>query len=328
MGLEPGGEHGSWFQKFRLKGNLQGWNVLAKLKNKTSAGSIIVGAHYDHLGHGREVYPGADDNASGVAAMLETAFYLSQLKARGKLPGSRNIIFAAWSGEEKGILGSSYYMKTNKTIYAALNLDMVGHLRNKLMLQGAGSSADWNKLIEDIKTNYPISFVIQKDPYLPTDATAFYVAGVPVLNLFTGAHDNYHTPRDKPNTLNYRGIKTVSDILNDLVLALASKQGEMHYAYIKQAHEYADQKRRVYLGTIPDYASEEIDGVRLSGVSKDSPAARAGLKRDDIVIALAGKKIHDIYNYTEVLNALRPGKAQKMEVLREKTKYSVFVVPR
>ena len=207
-----------------------GRNVLAKLNvSPNTSKMIIIGAHIDHLGYGNVsgsrarasetgwIHPGADDNASGVACVLETAAMLTDLKARGKLHGDKDILFAAWSGEEIGILGSSHFINNfitnskNKSlrpgIDAAINLDMVGHLNKKLVLQGVGSSTDWPNIINLIKTNHSISLITQNDPYLPTDSTSFYLHGVPILNLFTGANDNYHTPRDKPETLNYAGIK-------------------------------------------------------------------------------------------------------------------------
>ena len=329
----------------------RGRNVLAKLRvGQSGAGMIVVGAHVDHLGRGnlggsREldseigmIHAGADDNASGVASVLEAAARLSELKAHGKLHGNKDILFAAWSGEELGTLGSSHFVKnfmnttTNKSlrpaIDAAINLDMVGHLRKNLILQGIGSSSDWPKMIERAKVNHPISLITQNDPYLPTDSTSFYLHGVPTINFFTGAHDDYHTPRDKPETLNYEGIKNISEFLVDLILALEGGPNSIDYQEVQKTHDNAEREMRIYLGTIPDYASSDVSGVKLSGVAKNSPAEQGGIKRDDVIVELAGKKIHDIYDYTFVLNALHAGEPVKLVVLRGQTKVDLTVVAR
>jgi hypothetical protein len=327
-----------------------GRNVLAKLRTLGSAGMIIVGAHADHLGRGelsgsrargREIgmiHPGADDNASGIASLLEVAAALSDLKARSRLPGNKDILLAAWSGEEFGILGSSHFVKkfintaTNHSlrpaIDAAINLDMVGHLQKNLILQGTGSSTDWVKLIDGIKPYQTISFITQTDPYLPTDSTAFYLQGVPIINFFTNAHDEYHSPRDKPDTLNYSGIQTISAVLMNLILALEKKPDLLNYQSIQQSSNYPKHEMKIYLGTIPDYASADGVGVKLSGVSKNSPAESAGIKSEDVVIELAGKNIHDIYDYTYVLNAMRVGKPVKMVVMRGQTKIALKIIAR
>ena len=350
LGLEPAGDNGTFFQEFNftvagrpgIKNRIHhGRNVLAKLRvSSTSASNIVVGAHVDHLGYGKlngslardnekgRIHPGADDNASGVASVLEAAAKLSDLKKQGGLHGSKDILFAAWSGEEIGVLGSSYFMKNfSSKIDAAINLDMVGHLREKLVLQGVGSSLDWSKIIKKANVNQSVSLVMQSDPYLPTDSTPFYMHGVPTLNLFTGAHDNYHRPSDKPETLNYEGIKTISDFLVDMIAALESNS-TLAYQEVEKRSEAPERGFRVYLGTIPDYASPDIIGVKLSGVAKKSPAELAGLKQDDVIVELAGKSIHDIYDYTKALNALSVGKAVKLVVLRDNTRLPLTIVAR
>jgi hypothetical protein len=333
------------------KNRQHGRNVLAKLRMSPNAAPlIVVGAHVDHLGRGKlsgsrardnetgMIHPGADDNASGVASILEIAARFSALKANGTLRGNKDILFAAWSGEEFGILGSSHFVNNlmksapNKSlrpaIDAAINLDMVGHLREHLVLQGTGSSADWPTLMKQIKENHPISLVTQSDPYLPTDSTSFYLHGVPTLNLFTGAHDNYHTPRDKAETLNYAGIKDISEYLVDLILALEDQPQLMNYREVPKARNHTEREFKIYLGTIPDYASSDVSGVKLSGVAKNSPAEQAGLKHDDVIIELAGKNIHDIYDYTFALNLLHVGKPVTLIVLRGQEKVALTVVAR
>lgn len=330
--------------------NIQrGRNVLAKLKMGAQASQmLVVGAHADHLGRGQlsgsrartnemgMIHSGADDNASGVAIVLEAAAKLSGLKIQGKLHGARDILFAAWSGEEFGILGSSHFvtdlMKANKAkslrpaIDTAINLDMVGHLKESLVLQGIGSSSDWPQIINSIKKNAPLSLTTQSDPYLPTDSTSFYVHGVPTLNLFTGAHDEYHTPRDTPETLNYKGIQFISEFLVSLIQKLEDRPHSMNYTEVQKTTDTPEREFKIYLGTIPDYASSDVVGVKLSGVAKNSPAERAGLQPHDVIIELAGKRIHDIYDYTFILNTLRVGKPAKLLVTRGTTKQQLTIV--
>lgn len=252
------------------------------------------------------------------------------------LHGNKNILLAAWSGEEIGILGSSHFvnqlMKSNQSLQpqldAAINLDMVGHLREKLVLQGIASSEDWKKIIDKIKVHHSLSVLTQNDPYLPTDVTAFYLNGVPILNFFTGAHDFYHTPRDKPDTLNYAGIQAISYFVMELILALEEKQNAMKYGEVKESRKNTGREFRIYLGTIPDYASADINGVKLAGVARHSPAELAGMRRNDVIFELAGNKIHDIYDYTFALNHLRVGKPVALMVLREQKKVRLTVVAR
>jgi hypothetical protein len=327
----------------------QGRNVLAKLRiGAVPTTMIIVGAHLDHLGRGelsgsraREnekglIHYGADDNASGVAAILEAAIKLSRLKAQGKLTGSKDILFAAWSGEELGILGSSHFvqnlMKNNKMLRSAvnvdINLDMVGRLSHSLVLQGIGSSSKWPTVIARANVKYLLPLITQNDPYLPTDSTAFYLHGIPTLNFFTGAHDEYHTPRDKPGTINYEGLKSISEFLVSLILAVENEPNLIDYREVQKTGGNLGRGFRVYLGTIPDYAKADVLGVRLSGVTKDSPAEHAGVKQDDIIIELAGKKIHDIYDYSFVLSALPVGKPVKLIVRRGQSRVDLTIIAR
>jgi hypothetical protein len=335
-----------------IKKNIRhGHNVLAKIRITFDAKQmLIIGAHLDHLGHGElsgslaqknevgMIHPGADDNASGVASLMETAATLSALKAQGKLSGNKDILLAAWSGEEFGILGSSHFarnlMQTAKikslqpVVDAVINLDMIGHLNKRLVLQGSGSSSDWQKVINKIMGLHSVTLVMQKDPYLPTDSTVFYLHGVPTLNFFTGAHANYHTPRDKSETLNYIGIKNISEFLVDLILTLELEPTQLSYHEIKRQSDKGEREFKIYLGTIPNYASADISGVKLSGVAKGSPADQAGLKKNDIIVQLAGKNIHDIYDYTFALNALHVGQPVKMVVRRNKTQKALTIVAR
>jgi Tol biopolymer transport system component len=331
-----------------------GRNVLARLQAGDAPAKqvVIVGAHIDHLGAGPstsslarededdQIHYGADDNASGVAALLEIAQYLADRKTAGKLDLKRDILFAAWSGEEMGLLGSSHFAKSLADehagehagelageIAACLNMDMVGRLDKKLILQGVGSSSIWRREIE--RANVPVGLAItpQEDSYLPTDSSSFYTRGVPILSAFTGSHSDYHTPRDTPEKLNYEGAARVAQFMGLLARSLAIRESPPDYVVQAAPKEHgARAGLRAYLGTIPDYA-DEVRGVKLSGTSKDSPADKAGLRAGDIVVELAGKKVENIYDYTYAIEALKIGQKATIRVLRDGKPVAVEIVP-
>lgn len=347
LGLEPIGNNRSFFQEFEFNGlnkNSQqkqyGRNVLARLKiNPVSESVIIIGAHADHLGRGEPltsrgnsnetqfIHYGADDNASGVACVLEAAAQLSDLKSQGKLHGNKDIVFAIWSGEELGLLGSTHFIKNwqDLPIDSYVNLDMVGRLRDKLIIQGVGSSLSWPTLITQSNRKHRIAITTQKDPYLPTDSTAFYLRSIPAINLFTGAHSEYHTPKDTLARLNFAGMQIVTHFLVDLIIAIENKS--MDYQSIPKTTTQSRSGFKVYLGTIPDYSSEDNAGVKLSGVSKNSPAEHAGLRQDDVIVEFLGKKIHDVYDYSSALRSLHDVKPVSLVVLREQKKLTLTISP-
>ena len=316
-------------------------NVLAKIKlAQHNQKHLIIGAHVDHLGHGEwggslansseagMIHSGADDNASGVASILEAAAALSDLKALNQLHGDKDLLFAAWSGEEFGLLGSAYFakkfMKDHK-VAAAINLDMIGHLQKQVIIQGVGSSQKWPKIIDKIPTSFKI--ITQEDPYLPTDSTSFYLQHIPSINIFSGAQDTYHTPRDKPDTLNYQGIKDITNLLITFVRKL-EQIPHMSFQEVRKQHPIKSQTLKIYLGTIPDYANLHESGVKLAGIVNNSPAEIAGLKPNDVIVELNNKKIHDIYDYTFILNSLRVNKSTKLIVLRTKSLVTLHIIPR
>ena len=332
----------------------RGRNVLARLPAGTDAPAVMVGAHLDHLGRGVEgktlarpdeqgqVHFGADDNASGVAGLLEAAQYLADLKARGKLDLKRDIVFAAWSGEELGILGASHFVRTlagdepgdgerdhiRDRVAAYLNMDMIGRLEDKLILQGVGSSAIWPREIERRNAPVGLSIATSDSAFLATDAIAFYLKGVPVLNAFTGVHGDYSTPRDTADKLNYEGLQKVARLMTLIGRGLAT--AEQAPDYIRQSPGGGSPTRRmsqVYLGTIPDYTQSDGGGARLSGVAKDGPAEAAGLKGGDLVVEMAGQEIANIYDYSRALDALKIGQAVDFVVLRDGERMVLSVTP-
>lgn len=318
-------------------------NVLGAIPPTEGEEYVMLGAHYDHLGLGEgsgsrqgedetgEIHNGADDNASGVAAVLELAAYFAEARQNGKLPG-RGILFAFWSGEELGLLGSSKFVERSpvplSNIVAYINFDMIGRVReNKLTLQGLGSSPVWKELIE--KRNIPVGFSIttQTDPYLPTDVTAIYPRNIPVLAFFSGSHKDYHRPSDDVDTLNYEGIERAAHLARGIVTDLIGRSERPEYVKVeRQSMGGSRDGLRAYLGTIPDYATD-VKGVKLSGVQGGSPAAKAGLQGGDVIIQFAGQQIANIYDYTYALDAVKIGQPVKMTVQREGREVELTITP-
>jgi Tol biopolymer transport system component len=331
-----------------------GRNVLARLPvgAQPAQSLVVLGAHIDHLGHGAsinsrahtdeqgQVHPGADDNASGVAGLLEIAQYLADLHARGQLTGQRDVLFAAWSGEELGLLGSSYFVRTfqhngqtpatlTPYIAAYLNFDMIGRLTTHVYLQGGGSSSAWPGVIERGNVAVGVPIVIQPDSYLPTDATSFYLRGVPILSAFTGAHADYHTPRDTAERVNNEGAARIAQLMAALTRALVMQPTVPDYiAQEKPTGSASRANLRAYLGTIPEYGDTAgITGVKLNGVAKGGPAAQAGLEAGDVIVQLAGKTIENIYDYTYALQAVKVGQPISVEVVRDGKRATFTVTP-
>lgn len=321
----------------------KGINVVAKLEVPGAKGTILIGAHGDHLGFGDtgsslargdeqgQVHYGADDNASGVAALLELAqFFASDIKKNSHFY-KYNLAFAVWSGEEIGILGSADFAKRYKQdIFAYLNMDMVGRLRDKLLVQGVGSAKQWKNIFEEIASSSTTNLSLSDDPYLPTDSMAFYMQEVPAISFFTGSHTEYHTPRDRVETLNYPGIVETAGILHKTVAQLmqAGPKG-LTYSKVESSRMNMEGRGfRIYLGTVPDYSQEGVKGVRITGTSKDSPAEKAGLKAGDVIVELAGTKIENIYDYTYCLQSIKANQNTSIKVLRAGRTEELSITPK
>ncbi len=306
---------------------------------------VIVGAHYDHLGRGgagssmarsgeeSKVHPGADDNASGTAVVMELAGAFAKERAGTGNKRNRGVIFALWSGEEIGLIGSAAFCEKPpvplEKVVAYVNFDMVGRLRdNKLTLQGVGSSKLWRKLIEKRNVAAGFSLTLQDDPYLPTDTTSFYPKKIPVLNFFTGAHEDYHRPSDTADKLNIEGLERIAKFAHQIVLDLAAAPERPDFARVERSDQGGGSRDslRAYLGTIPDYTTE-IKGVKLSGVRGASPAEKAGLKGGDVIVEFAGQKIANIYDYTYGLDSVKIGVPIKVVVEREGKRVELTATP-
>jgi hypothetical protein len=327
----------------------QGRNVVGYLPATGDGGRpvgakpfLVLGAHYDHLGFGKhgnslarkgeegEIHCGADDNASGVAAVLAVAARLSAE------PHSHGIVFGLWSGEELGLLGSSGFVNgkhvTPERIAAYLNFDMVGRMKdNRLNLQAVGSSSVWPQLIEKANVAAGFDVRMQEDPYLPTDALVFYQAGVPTLAFFTGSHDDYHRPTDVADRLNYEDLQRVAGFATTLVLRLDRLEEPPDYVEVEATPQKGGDRDslRAYTGTIPDYATE-VEGLRLSGVASGGPADRAGLREGDVIVEFAGREIGNIYDYTYALDTVKIDQPVKVICIRdgERLEFTITPTPR
>jgi Zn-dependent M28 family amino/carboxypeptidase len=340
VGLQPAA--GGWFQTFQVAkeapvaqhahvAGLQGRNVIGVLPGRDPVRrnqSVIVGAHYDHLGLGEfgsldpdstgKVHNGADDNASGAAALIAIAARLAAA------PPARTVIFIAFSGEELGLLGSSYYVREPVsplgTTMAMVNLDMVGRLRNRrLIVYGTSTAREFPALLDSLNWYAGFDLKEQGDGYGPSDQSSFYAAGRPVLHLFTDLHEDYHRTTDDWQKINVVGLRQVTDFTVGLVTALANRTVPL--TVLATATTPSDATPAVtpgygaYLGTVPDM-TDSPGGVRLLGVRAGSPAERAGLRGDDIITRIGDMAVPDLQAMTDALRSHQPGDTVTIVVKR------------
>ena len=325
LGLTPKGTEG-FYQSFTFKpktnpheevkftenadGTITGRNVVGFIDNKAK-NTVIIGAHFDHLGYGgdgslyrnekKAIHNGADDNASGIAVLLNLA---SKLKNTNT---NNNYLFIAFSGEEMGLLGSNYYVKNptidTKAVSYMINMDMVGRLKDSaLAVYGTGTSPIFKQTLKSHNDNFKL---IQKESGVgPSDHTSFYLADIPVLHFFTGQHEDYHKPSDDTETLNYDGMATISAYIFNVISDL-NDNGKLPFRKTKNESEETP-RFKVGLGVIPDYMYDG-KGMRVDGVSEGKPAIAAGIKKGDIVIELGGNKITDMMSYMKALSVYKKG---------------------
>jgi hypothetical protein len=301
---------------------------------------VMLGAHYDHLGHGGRgsslarageetaIHPGGDDNASGVAAVLTAA---ERLKNG---PRGRNVAFAFWSGEESGLLGSAAFTAKSpvplEQLAAYFNFDMVGRLReNTLQVQAVGSSPAWPALVEAANAEPRLKITAQTDPNLPTDSSSFNLASVPTLSFFTGTHEDYHRPTDTADRVDVAGIDRVVGYATTIVRRVADAMDAPAFAKVEAQTRGRGARDgiRLYTGTIPDYASE-AKGLLLGGVSAGGPAEQAGLQKGDVIVEMGGQSIANIYDYTYALDVMKPDEPVKVVYLRNGEKKETSLTPR
>ena len=340
-----------------------------KLKNE----AIVIGAHYDHLGRGGEgsgslaprageIHHGADDNASGVAGLIELARMLSSQKLR------RTMVFIAFSGEEEGLIGSNYYVNHPVVLLAntvaMINMDMIGRMKEKsLIVGGVGTAQEWRSLIDTgnavegmtVSLNGPgadrtmtsgipvvtgssgkpvvtldpskkFALTLNEDGYGPSDHSSFYSKQVPVLFFWTGTHDDYHKPSDTAEKINYEGEARIVGFVCRVVSDIDKSDKRPTYTVAKSESQGRSTGFRVYLGTIPNYA-ESNDGLKLDGVRDDSPAWKAGLKAGDRIVKMAGHEVKNVYDYTYALGEMKAGQEYEVEVVRGSERLTLKIMP-
>ena len=334
--------------------------------------AIVIGAHYDHLGLGGagslatkegEVHHGADDNASGVAGVLELARIFSAQ------PPRRSLVFMAFSGEEEGLLGSNYYVNHPlvplANTVAMINMDMIGRMKNKtLTIGGIGTAQEWRSLVESanlmqgmtvaaaassqhgspagagvpivvaangqaVVTSDPakqFTLTLNSDGYGPSDHSSFYAKQIPVLFFWTGTHEDYHKPSDTSDKINYEEEARILGVVARIVRDVGSSDKRPTYTLAKTESTGRSTGFRVYLGTIPNYADSN-EGLLLDGVRDESPAAKAGLKAGDCIVKLAGRDVRNVYDYTHALGEMKAGQEYEVEVVRGSERLTLKLTP-
>jgi len=317
-------------------------NVIAVLEGEgpLAEETIIIGAHYDHLGRGesgtllpgsQEIHNGADDNASGTTALLEVA---RSLAARGKLP--RRIVFIAFTGEERGLLGSAHYVHQplfplDKTV-AMLNMDMVGRLKDdELIIYGTGTAKSFDELITRLNGRHRFSIKRESGGFGPSDHASFYAMNIPVLHFFTGLHNDYHRPSDDFDKLNIGGMRRVCAMLADAAIEMATADTRPEFTVAANESlkpNPAARGSRPYFGSIPDLGST-VEGYALSGVAKDGPAEKGGLKSGDVIVGLADNKIGNLADFDSALRKFKAGETVELTIRRgsEELKLKVTLEP-
>lgn len=317
--------------------NVVGRVVAEPANNKKLPGVIVIGAHYDHLGmggryslapHSEEAHGGADDNASGTAVLLEVARELSVRK--NEL--NRDVIFVAFSGEESGVLGSAHLVqkwsekekdkKLAPSVYAMLNMDMVGRMRdNRLQVLGAETATEWKELTQAACDKSRVECAMSGDGYGPSDQTSFYAGGVPVLHFFTGTHFDYHKPSDTADKINAAGAAQTGKIV--AMVALSTSQREQPLTFksgLEGPAARGDMRSfNASLGTIPDYGGpgQGKKGVLLAGVRPGGGADKSGMKKGDVIVKLGKSEVGSVEDLMFVLNAAKPGETVPATVVRD-----------
>ncbi len=300
---------------------------------------IVVGAHHDHLGMGGEgnssrapdtiaVHNGADDNASGVAAIIELAEFFSY----GKNKPSKNIIFVTFGAEEKGILGSRHFVENPpvdlKKISLMVNIDMLGRMKKDSGLQvgGVGTFNDSKEIITSINDNYGLKLSYSEAGYGPSDHASFYASNIPVLFFSTGAHSDYHTPFDDPDSLNYEGLALGTRFISDIIGKVDSRENPIVF-------QEAGPKRRssrsfrnmVTLGIMPDVSGSGENGMKVLAVTDGKPADLGGMKKGDLITAIDGEKVDNVYDYMYRLKQLKAGQPIVVTVRRNNEEIDLLI---
>lgn len=294
--------------------------------NGTSSSMVVVGAHHDHLGMGTSsslapgevaVHNGADDNASGVAGVLELCGALAALPDAQR---PYDVLCLTFGAEEMGLLGSRYFVEhlddvRREGIVAMVNFDMIGRLRdNQVVVAGVGTAPQWETLLSGQETTLTVT--TKEDGQGPSDHAAFYDEGIPVLHFFTGAHEDYHKPSDDTDKLDYDGMAAITNLALAVVDDVVHEQVEFAFTKTKAKAPAGRRAFKVSLGTIPDYAAD-VDGLKLSGVREGGPAAQAGLQKGDVIKKMGEREIHSIDDYMAAFGELVPNEAVTVVIERD-----------
>src|SRR6478609_1857056 len=316
IGLEPKGDPTAFTQSFPFKGGTHGTgeegkaaNIVGFLDNKRE-NTIIIGAHYDHLGDGNQgssldanpqgkIHNGADDNSSGVAGVIELARYFKDNKNKEKY----NFLFICFSGEELGLFGSKYFTEhptfdLSKANYM-LNMDMIGRLdptTNGLAVSGTGTSPVWENLLKSLASD-ALKIKTDSAGVGPSDHTSFYLKNIPVLHFFTGSHSDYHKPSDDWDKINYAGEAEVLKLMIKLIDKLDS-QPKLAFLTTKNKSMNSARSFKVTMGVMPSYTSN-VEGLQVDGVSDGKPAQKAGILTGDVITQIGELSIKDIQGYME-----------------------------
>jgi len=316
-------------QTYNICGYVEGTDPLLKGEY------IVIGAHYDHLGMGGPtsrytgkkpmIHNGADDNASGVAAMLEFADYFA------KNPTKRPLIFCAFSGEEMGLLGSSYFVRNlpvNKDqIIAMLNFDMIGRLKDELTIFGFSSATIFESIADSLTTFTGQKIIKASDAYGPSDHSSFYAEKIPVLMIFTGVHEDYHKPSDDWDKINYDGMIKVIDFSSKIIKSIADNDNKPVYVESSKTERPANRDAaysNVWFGIIPGFEESPV-GCKINGASPGSPAEKAGLIQHDIITKINGSPIKNLYDFMYKIREFKAGDTVDVTIVRDEKEIEVKV---
>ncbi|WP_441289671.1 M20/M25/M40 family metallo-hydrolase [Sorangium sp. KYC3313] len=302
---------------------------------------VVVGAHYDHLGYGgtsfsrapgvHAVHPGADDNASGTAMLLEVARRFASLPERP----ARNLLFIAFGAEELGTIGSRHFvdhppapLAAMKPVVAMINADMVGRMRDgKLLVDGLGTSPDWKAIVDDAARGLGLTLQFGVEGFGASDHASFTASRVPIAFLFTGVHEDYHRPSDTADKINAAGVSRCSVLAARMALALSGRDARLAFTDAPaDPHRSMRGGFRASLGTMPDYAYQG-PGVKLTGVRPDAPASRAGMQAGDVIVRIGAHAVTNIHDFMFALGDLEPGREVEIEVDRGGTRVPLKVIP-
>lgn len=308
----------------------EGKNVTGFINNDRGK-TIVIGAHYDHLGTGAHInsrstantplHYGADDNASGVASAL----LLGKKLAKNGIRESFNFIFVFFSAEEIGLLGSKAWLEQygdQKNMEAMINLDMVGRMKGqKLQLFGVGSSPDWNHVTDQLSSNFNVQ--IDSSGIGPSDHASFYLDSIPAIHLFTGQHEDYHKASDIAEKINYSGMYKLTEFLYASLIIIPE---DLNFAFsaTKNKQKQKRSSLNVTMGIMPSYTNNE-NGLKIDAVIPGNAADQAQIIKEDIIIAIDDQQIKDIYDYMEVLSQYNQGDSAKVKISRENNTKTVTI---